>query len=57
MIIFYPIDLKPRLPHHVAFLIVVAYTMKSLTERIFYLVVDEDALTCVMKLSCWKDIG
>jgi hypothetical protein len=30
-IVFDPTDLKPRLPHHVAFQIVVAYTTKSLT--------------------------
>jgi hypothetical protein len=30
-IIFYPTDLKPRLPYHVVFQIVVAYTMKYFT--------------------------
>jgi hypothetical protein len=57
MIIFYPTNLKPRLPHHVAFQIVVAYTMKLLTWNIFCMVVDEGASTCMMSLACWKAIG
>jgi hypothetical protein len=28
-------DLKPRLPYHVVFQIVVAYTMKTFTRNIF----------------------
>jgi hypothetical protein len=50
-------DIKPRLPYHIAFQIVVAYTMKSFTRNIFRAVVDEDASTCVMSLACWKAIG
>jgi hypothetical protein len=56
MIVFYPTDHKPRLPHHVSFHIVVVYTMKSLTQNIFHMVVDEGASTCVMSLACWKAI-
>ena len=50
-------DLKPRLPHHVAFQIVVAYPTKFFTQNIFHTVVDEGASTCVMSLACWKAIG
>jgi hypothetical protein len=50
-------DLKPRLPYHVAFQIVVAYPMKNFTRNIFYTVVDEGASTCIMSLACWKAIG
>jgi hypothetical protein len=50
-------DLKPRLPYHVAFQIVVAYPTKIFTRNIFRTVVDEGALTCVMSLACWKAIG
>jgi hypothetical protein len=50
-------DLKPRLPYHVVFQIVVAYTMKNFTWNIFRTVVDEGASTCVMSLACWKAIG
>jgi hypothetical protein len=50
-------DLKPRLPYHVAFQIVVAYPMKTFTWNIFCTVVDEGASTCFMSLACWKDIG
>jgi hypothetical protein len=50
-------DLKPRLPYHVAFHIVVAYTTKNFTRNIFRMVVDEGASTCMMYLSCWKAIG
>jgi hypothetical protein len=45
-------NLKPRLPYHVAFQIVVAYPMKNFTRNIFCMVVDEGALTCVMSLEC-----
>jgi hypothetical protein len=51
------IDLKPRLPYHVAFHIVVAYPTKIFTQNIFQTVVDEGASTCVMSLACWKAIG
>jgi hypothetical protein len=50
-------NLKPCLPYHVAFQIVVAYPMKTFTRNIFYTVVDEGASTCVMSLACWKAIG
>jgi hypothetical protein len=50
-------DLKPRLPYHVTFQIVVAYTMKNFNRNIFGIVVDEGASTCVMSLACWKAIG
>jgi hypothetical protein len=50
-------DLKPRLPYHVAFQIVVAYPMKNFTWNIFCTVVDEGARTCVMLLACWKVVG
>jgi hypothetical protein len=50
-------DLKPPLPYHVAFKIVVAYPTKHFTQNIFRMVVDEGALTCVMSLACWKAIG
>jgi hypothetical protein len=50
-------DLKPRLPYHVAFQIVVAYTTKNFNRNIFRTVVDEGASTCVMSLACWKAIG
>jgi hypothetical protein len=50
-------DLKPRLPYHVAFQIVVAYPTKTFRWNIFCTVVDEGASTCVMSLACWKAIG
>jgi hypothetical protein len=50
-------DLKPRLPYHIAFQIVVAYPMKIFTWNIFRMVVDEGASTCVMSLACWKAVG
>jgi hypothetical protein len=42
-IFFDPIDHKLRLPYHDAFQIVVAYTTKSLTWKIFRMVIDEGA--------------
>jgi hypothetical protein len=51
------IDLKPRLPYHVAFQIVVVHPTKCFTWNIFRMVVDEGASTCVMSLVCWKAIG
>jgi hypothetical protein len=51
------IDLKPRLPYHVAFQIVVAYPTKKFTRNIFCTVIDEGASTCVISLACWKAIG
>jgi hypothetical protein len=50
-------DLKPRLPYHVAFQIVVSYPTKTFTQNILRTVVDEGASTCVMSLACWKAIG
>jgi hypothetical protein len=50
-------DLKPHFPYHVAFHIVVAYTMKYFIQNIFYTVVDEGTSTCMMFLACWKPIG
>jgi hypothetical protein len=50
-------DLKPRLPYHVAFQIVVSHPTKTFTRNIFHTVVDEGASTCVMPLACWKSIG
>jgi hypothetical protein len=50
-------DLKPHLPYHVVFQIVVAHPTKTFTWNIFYMVVDEGASTCVMLLACWKAIG
>jgi hypothetical protein len=51
------IDLKPRLPYHIEFQIVVAYPTKIFTWNIFRMVVDEGASTCVMSLACWKAVG
>jgi hypothetical protein len=50
-------NLKPCLPYHVAFQIVVAYPTKTFTSNIFRTVVDEGASTCVMSLACWKVVG
>jgi hypothetical protein len=50
-------DLKPSLPYHVTFQIVMAYPTKNFTQNIFCTVVDEGASTCVMLLACWKAIG
>jgi hypothetical protein len=50
-------NLKPSLPYHVAFQIVVAHPTKTFTWNIFHTVVDEGASTCVMSLACWKAIG
>jgi hypothetical protein len=51
------IELKPFLPYHIVFHIVVAYTTKYFTWNIFRMVVDEGTLTCVISLVCWKAIG
>jgi hypothetical protein len=50
-------NLKPHLPYHVSFQIVVAHPMKNFTHNIFCTVVDEGTSTCVMSLACWKAIG
>jgi hypothetical protein len=52
MIMLDMIDLKPHLPYHMVFQIVVAYTTKTFTRNIFCTVVDEGASTCVMYLVC-----
>jgi hypothetical protein len=57
MIILDPTELKPHLPYHVAFHIVVAYTTKYFTRNIFCTMVDEGSSTCMMSLACWKAIG
>jgi hypothetical protein len=56
-IMLYMTDLKPRLPYHVAFQIVVAHPTKNFTWNIFRTVVDKGASTCIMSLACWKAIG
>jgi hypothetical protein len=53
LIIFYLEDHIPRLPPQLAFQIQVIVSDKN-TCRI---VIDEDASTCVMSITCWKDIG
>jgi hypothetical protein len=45
-------NLKPRLPYHIAFQIVVAYTKQTFTWNIFRTVVDEGASTCMMSFTC-----
>jgi hypothetical protein len=50
-------DLKPCLPYHVAFQIVVAHPTKYFTHNIFSTVVDEGTSTCGMSLVCWKAIS
>jgi hypothetical protein len=50
-------NLKPHLPYHVAFQIVVAHPTKTFTRNIFRTVVDERTLACIMSLACWKAIG
>jgi hypothetical protein len=49
--------LKPHMPYHVAFQIVVAHPMKNFTRNICNTVVDEGTSTCVISLACWKAIG
>jgi hypothetical protein len=50
-------ELKPHLPYHILFQIVVAHPTKYFTRNIFHTVVDEDTSTCMMLLVCWKAIG
>jgi hypothetical protein len=50
-------DLKPCMPYHVTFQIVVAHPTKTFTWNIFHTVVDEGPSTCIMSLACWKAIG
>jgi hypothetical protein len=51
------IDLKPCLPYHVAFQIVVAHPTKTFTHNIFCTVVDKGTSKFVMSLACCKTIG
>jgi hypothetical protein len=46
-------DVKPRLPYHVAFQIHVEYTKNSIKHTI----IDEGVAMCVMSLTYWKAIG
>jgi hypothetical protein len=46
-------DVRPRLPYHVAFQIHVEYTKITIKHT----VIDEGVATCVMSLTCWKSIG
>jgi hypothetical protein len=55
-IMFDMTNLKPRLPYHIAFQIVVSYTTKTFTQNIFHMVVDEGTSTYVMSLVCWNVI-
>jgi hypothetical protein len=50
-------NLKPHMPYHVEFQIVVAHPIKTFARNIFRTVVDEGASTCVVSLACWKAIG
>jgi hypothetical protein len=52
-----PTKLKNRLPYHVVFYILVAYTTKSFTHNIFYTMVNKGTSTCMMSLEFWKAIG
>jgi len=56
-IVLDPTNLKPRLPYHVFFQIVVAHTMKYFPPNIFHTMVVEGTSPCVMSLACWKAIG
>ena len=46
-------DVKTHLPYHVALSIDVIHGRKTIGRS----VVDKGASTCVMSLSCWKDLG
>jgi hypothetical protein len=50
-------DLKPGLPYHIVFEIVVSHPTKYFTRNIFRMVLDEGTSTCMMSLVCWKAIG
>jgi len=41
------------LPHHISFLIHVIINEKIIHRN----VIDEGASTCIMSISCWKEIG
>jgi hypothetical protein len=47
------IDVKPRLPYHVAFQIHVGYSKYTIKHA----VIDEGVATCVMSLIYWKSLG
>jgi hypothetical protein len=44
-------NLKPCLPYHVVFQIVLAHPTKNFTRNIFHTVVDEGTSTCIMSLA------
>ena len=46
-------DVKPCLPYHVSFSIDVFHGEKTIE----WIVKDEGVSTCVMYISCWKDLG
>ena len=46
-------NLKPRLPHQLAFQIVT----RVVGKKVFSTVLDEGASTSILSLSCWKSIG
>lgn len=50
---FDTLNVKKRLPHHMAFQIKSTYRKTNIIR----IVIDEGASTCVMYMSCWKAIG
>jgi hypothetical protein len=46
-------DHIPRLPRQLAFQIQVIFSEKNICR----IVIDEGASTCVISVTCWKDIG
>ena len=46
-------EVKPHLPYHVAFSIDAFGGHKTIGR----IVIDEGVCTCVMSISCWKDLG
>ena len=53
LIHFNPENLKPRLPHQLAFQIITRVVRK----KVFRIVLDEGVSTFVLYLLCWKAIG
>ena len=53
MIKFETHGIQPRLPYYVSFFIHV----ECLNNTIMRTVIDEDIVTSVMSLACWKDLG
>ena len=49
---FHLSDVKIHLPYHVSLSIDVIHGGKTIGRAVF----DEDASTCIMSLSCWKDL-